>query len=186
MHKSASFLDVASVKGPVVKTTGASGPIPGQAPPLKRSKLGTVVNLLEGKKAIQEHENEIAEVVIVCEPEQASLMMGGLHPRGSLYERPVNIDSARAHHSEFRRVLREHGVRVRTGTVVPMGGCCCTCTGTSAPPLGPPFKLHAGILPYMLRSARGMAPCLGLAHATQYPPRRPSLAPFIYSVHAPS
>jgi hypothetical protein len=31
--------------------------------------------------AIQEHENEPAEVVIVCEPEGTSLMMGGLHPR---------------------------------------------------------------------------------------------------------
>ena len=31
--------------------------------------------------AIQEHENEQAEVVIVCEPEGTSLMMGGLHPR---------------------------------------------------------------------------------------------------------
>lgn len=51
----------------------------------------------------QEHENEIAEVVIVCEPEQASLMMGGLHPRGSLYERPVNIDTAKQQHAEFRK-----------------------------------------------------------------------------------
>ena len=31
--------------------------------------------------ACQEHENEPAEVVIVCEPEGTSLMMGGLHPR---------------------------------------------------------------------------------------------------------
>ena len=31
--------------------------------------------------AIQEHENETAEVVLVCEPEGTSLMMGGLHPR---------------------------------------------------------------------------------------------------------
>lgn len=31
--------------------------------------------------AIQEHENEQAEVVVVCEPEGTSLMMGGLHPR---------------------------------------------------------------------------------------------------------
>lgn len=52
----------------------------------------------------QESENEIAEVVIVCEPEQASLMMGGLHPRGSLYERPVNIDVAKQQHAEFRNV----------------------------------------------------------------------------------
>lgn len=41
-------------------------------------------------------------------------MMGGLHPRGSLYERPVNIESAKAHHANFRQVLREHGVRVLT------------------------------------------------------------------------
>ena len=33
--------------------------------------------------AIQEHENELAEVVIVCEPEGTSLMMGGLHPRSA-------------------------------------------------------------------------------------------------------
>lgn len=31
--------------------------------------------------ARQCHENEVAEVVIVCEPEGTSLMMGGLHPR---------------------------------------------------------------------------------------------------------
>ena len=39
-------------------------------------------------------------------------MMGGLHPRGSLYERPVNIDSAKLQHARFREVLREHGVKV--------------------------------------------------------------------------
>ncbi|GIL80090.1 hypothetical protein Vretimale_12910 [Volvox reticuliferus] len=99
--KSASFLDVRSVDASSV-------------PPLKRSKLSTVVNLLEARTAVQEHENEIAEVVIVCEPEQASLMMGGLHPRGSLYERPINIDTAKQQHAEFRKVLREHGVRVLT------------------------------------------------------------------------
>lgn len=32
-------------------------------------------------KACQESENQPAEVVIVCEPEGTSLMMGGLHPR---------------------------------------------------------------------------------------------------------
>lgn len=31
--------------------------------------------------ARQCHENDLAEVVIVCEPEGTSLMMGGLHPR---------------------------------------------------------------------------------------------------------
>lgn len=82
--------------------------------PLKKSKLQSVSSLLDAKHAVQEHENEVAEVVIVCEPEQASLMMGGLHPRGSLYERPINIDSAKSQHAEFRSQLRAHGVRVLT------------------------------------------------------------------------
>ena len=34
--------------------------------------------------------------------------------RASLYERPVNLDSARSAHAEFRRVMREAGVRVLT------------------------------------------------------------------------
>jgi hypothetical protein len=105
MRHSQSFLDVAEV--------GASnGTAP---PPAKKAKRGSVCNLLEGNmKAVQEHENEIAEVVIVCEPESSSLTMGALHPRGSLYERPINIDSAKTMHAEFRRVLREHGLRVLT------------------------------------------------------------------------
>jgi hypothetical protein len=72
------------------------------SPRIKRSKLGTVCNMVEGLKTVQQHENEVAEVVIVCEPEHSSLMMGGLHPRGSLYERPVNVDVAKAQHAEFR------------------------------------------------------------------------------------
>ena len=44
-----------------------------------RSLVGDIQEHESG--AIQEHENERAEVVIVCEPEGTSLMMGGLHPR---------------------------------------------------------------------------------------------------------
>ena len=50
--------------------------------------------------------------MIVCEPQGTSLMMGGLHPRASLYERPVNLDAAKAAHAHFRRVMREAGVKV--------------------------------------------------------------------------
>ena len=32
--------------------------------------------------------------------------------RASLYERPVNLESAKKAHSEFRRVMREHGIKV--------------------------------------------------------------------------
>lgn len=65
-------------------------------------------------RAVQEHENQVAEVVVVCEPEGTSLMMGGLHPRASLFERPVNLESSRKAHRTFREVLREMGVHVLT------------------------------------------------------------------------
>lgn len=44
-------------------------------------------------------------------------MMGGLHPRASLYERPVNLDAAKAAHAEFRRVMREAGIKVMRSCV---------------------------------------------------------------------
>lgn len=55
-------------------------------PPLKKIRKSAISEtLLSGcvapLKAVQEDENEVAEVVIVCEPEGATLMMGGLHPR---------------------------------------------------------------------------------------------------------
>lgn len=66
------------------------------------------------KTAYQMHENDPAEVVLVCEPEGASLMMGGLHPRASLYDRPVNLDISKRQHKRFREVLRSHGLKVLT------------------------------------------------------------------------
>ena len=53
-------------------------------------RRGSAINLLvDGSgdaqhRAFQAHENEMAEVIIVCEPEGTSLMMGGLHPRSAL------------------------------------------------------------------------------------------------------
>jgi arginine deiminase len=104
--KTQSFLDVESVDA------GHTAKVP----PLKRIRSRFLrTGGLEGEiKAIQEDEDEVAECVIVCEPEGTSLMMGGLHPRGSLYERPVNIDTAKTQHANFRQVLRDHGVRVLT------------------------------------------------------------------------
>lgn len=61
----------------------------------------------------QVHENDIAKVVIVCEPDLPK-MMGALHPLGSLYERPVNLDVSKKQHTEFRNLLRSHGCRVLT------------------------------------------------------------------------
>ena len=93
------------------------------APPVPSSKRGSAVNLLSGggiTTAVQEHENETAEIVIVCEPQGTSLMMGGLHPRASLYERPVNLDAAKSAHAEFRQVMRDAGVKVRND----ISSCC--------------------------------------------------------------
>ena len=88
------------------------------APAVSTTKRGSAINLLAGggTTAVQEHENETAEIVIVCEPQGTSLMMGGLHPRASLYERPVNLDAAKSAHAEFRQVMREAGVKVQTRT----------------------------------------------------------------------
>jgi arginine deiminase len=65
-------------------------------------------------KAQQYGENLLAEVVITCEPEGASLQMGGLHPRASLFEKPVNMTQAQMAHAEFRKLMRENNVRVLT------------------------------------------------------------------------
>ena len=92
LEKNRSFLDVHAVAAVV-------------GPNLKKSKSSTVCNMLsvqDSLRSVQEHENELAELVVVCEPEQSSMMMGGLHPRGALYERPINIDTAKAQHAEFR------------------------------------------------------------------------------------
>lgn len=50
---------------------------------------GVLPKLLQADQTQPEqiHENDIAKAVIVCEPEGASLMMGALHPRASLFER---------------------------------------------------------------------------------------------------
>ena len=86
------------------------------AHPVPSAKRGSATNLLSSQTgtttAVQEHENETAEIVVVCEPQGTSLMMGGLHPRASLYERPVNLDAAKSAHADFRRVMRDAGVKV--------------------------------------------------------------------------
>ena len=108
---SSSYQDVTNV---APKTSAADSSV--QLATRTKLQRASATELLDGQgarsRACQEHENELAEIVIVCEPEGTSLMMGGLHPRASLYERPVNLDAAKAAHAEFRRVMRESGVKV--------------------------------------------------------------------------
>jgi arginine deiminase len=100
---------------PLSPTGAAAATLHARSQGLRSSSAALLGGATPGAlRAIQEDEDDPAEVVIVCEPEGATLMMGGLHPRGSLYERPVNIESARLQHAHFRQVLREHGVRVLT------------------------------------------------------------------------
>lgn len=44
----------------------------------------------------------------ICAMPWCAPAVGGLHPRGSLYERPVNIDSAKTQHATFREVRHRH------------------------------------------------------------------------------
>jgi len=85
-------------------------------PPERKNARASASDLLPYRNAtaVQESENDMAEVVIVCDPDGTSLEMGGLHPRASLYEKPVNLEAARTAHAEFRRVMAELGVKVLT------------------------------------------------------------------------
>jgi hypothetical protein len=79
-------------------------------------RAGVLPRLLvteQNRTAYQLDENHIAKVVITCEPEGASLMMGAMHPKGSLYERPVNLSDAKSTHAAFRELLRSNGCKVR-------------------------------------------------------------------------
>jgi 2-C-methyl-D-erythritol 4-phosphate cytidylyltransferase len=69
----------------------------GVVPPLKkiRKASGSESLFNSSLKAVQEDENEVAEVVIVCEPEGATLTMGGLHPRCGSALPPATAAAAR-------------------------------------------------------------------------------------------
>uniref|UniRef100_A0A7S0WP51 Arginine deiminase n=1 Tax=Pyramimonas obovata TaxID=1411642 RepID=A0A7S0WP51_9CHLO len=62
----------------------------------------------------QIHEDDIAEVVIVCEPDLNNNVMGSIHPHGALYEKPVNVEVSRDQHRRFREAIRENGVHCLT------------------------------------------------------------------------
>jgi hypothetical protein len=96
-------------------------------------------------------------------------MMGGLHPRGSLFERPVNIESAKAHHANFRQVWctcggggglsATHSVAARISTGGPVGSTHSSrplrrklgpaCSPRRAPPAPPTPR--AANFPQVLR-----------------------------------
>lgn len=61
----------------------------------------------------QSHENDQAQIVIVCAPSSLSKLMGSLHPAGALYEKPVNIRNARESHAAFVSLLKRHNIDVR-------------------------------------------------------------------------
>eukprot|EP00123_Amoebidium_parasiticum_P010375 comp20064_c0_seq1/m.24674 comp20064_c0_seq1/g.24674 ORF comp20064_c0_seq1/g.24674 comp20064_c0_seq1/m.24674 type:complete len:447 (-) comp20064_c0_seq1:212-1552(-) len=59
----------------------------------------------------QVHENDPIELVLVC---AAALpkMMGSMHPAGSLYEKPVNVDLTMQQHQAFKKILADSGAHV--------------------------------------------------------------------------
>ena len=86
------------------------------------SRMQSAANLLnpatlaDDLRSRQEHENDEATTVIVCEPERSTIMMGGLHPRASLFEKTVHLDRAVAQHTAFREALEAHGLKVRSNS----------------------------------------------------------------------
>jgi len=102
--RSASALDVAAVAER--SKSGSSGPY-AQAAELLDSTSS------DFGKSSQVHENDLAEVVVVCEP-GLQKQMGALHPAAALYERFVNIEKSISEHANFRETLRKRGVKVLT------------------------------------------------------------------------
>eukprot|EP01080_Neovahlkampfia_damariscottae_P009347 gene9347-1434_t len=73
-------------------------------------------------KYIQSHENEKARVVLVHEPGMEAVL-GSLHSSGALFEKPVNIELARKHHTKFRETMAGHGIKVYTVREILSEGC---------------------------------------------------------------
>lgn len=71
-----------------------------QIRPTAISLLGSFAD--DGVPAMQLDENDEAQLIMVAEPDAA--MVGSLHPRGSLYERPVNTCVSKAQHAKLREV----------------------------------------------------------------------------------
>eukprot|EP01134_Creolimax_fragrantissima_P003711 CFRG3711T1 len=59
----------------------------------------------------QIHENDPISVIVTC---SAALpkSMGAMHPAGSLYEKPVNINDTIEQHEAFKELLRDNGATV--------------------------------------------------------------------------
>ncbi|PRP77997.1 hypothetical protein PROFUN_04121 [Planoprotostelium fungivorum] len=58
----------------------------------------------------QVHENHIAKLILVHEPDMPSFM-GALHPDGSLYENPVDLKKAQQEHKNLVSILEKNGVK---------------------------------------------------------------------------
>merc|ERR1719171_3197604 len=91
----------------------AQGEVPDPATSTSGGSLDSLPELAPaGPPAfVQRSENDAAKSVIVCEPGLPK-MMGALHPAGSLYERPVNLETAKAEHRGLRAALRRFGEKV--------------------------------------------------------------------------
>lgn len=113
-YLSESFKDICAIVTNNTETNSATGGYSRAKSLLRIEKQPASASTENVLKAEQYGENLIAEIVITCEPEGASLQMGGLHPRASLFEKPVNMTQAQMAHAEFRKLMRENNVRVLT------------------------------------------------------------------------
>lgn len=150
-ERSKSYLDVCDVAPDLATVYEGQG----DAKNIMRLRKTSTGNILQELCiAKQEHENQVAEIVIVCEPEGTSLMMGGLHPRASLYEKPVNLDAAKqvahmpvrnkrpsTHRTGARRVSAGHAGSGHQGAHC-AGDSCVWCRHARPRPHGPGAPGH--------------------------------------------
>ena len=71
----------------------------------------------------QRHEDDFAQIVLVCEANLSNNIMGALHPNGSLYERPVNMAVCSRQHLAFREALEAEGAHTLSVREVLLHDC---------------------------------------------------------------
>jgi len=94
-------------EGASAPTKVDSYPTHDSMPPILDVESGTLVAFQAQKRGEEANsfecsqvcENDVAQVIIVCEPDLHNNLMGALHPNGALYEAPVNMTVS------FRSVL---------------------------------------------------------------------------------
>eukprot|EP00906_Rhabdomonas_costata_P030672 RCo043365 len=95
----------------VIAAMGEKATVPHSTPSVSPRSMDAKRFAASNPLTGQNHENDVAELVIVCKP-SLPRMMGTLHPAASLYEKPVNIPQADLQHDRFKKMIQDFGIKV--------------------------------------------------------------------------